>query len=168
VASAAAQAGDRRRRSNRTVPVASFGHNKEREAFTVVSWFVGISAWSLWRCCLPSREVAITGQSFLGRRNSSLVVTGNPVLTRGLLLLRPPTLLQEFEAKYVEKKTAYDNIIATFEARTAALETEVSALKVGRRVDWPLGRLLRSSRLRPSSPPVLASCPPPPLTLWLG
>lgn len=38
--------------------------------------------------------------------------------------------LQEFEAKYNEKKTAYDNVVATFEARTAALESEVSGLKV--------------------------------------
>ncbi|EFJ53072.1 hypothetical protein VOLCADRAFT_78702 [Volvox carteri f. nagariensis] len=35
----------------------------------------------------------------------------------------------EFEAKYVEKKGAYDNVVATFEARTAALESEVSGLK---------------------------------------
>ncbi|PNW70526.1 hypothetical protein CHLRE_17g723600v5 [Chlamydomonas reinhardtii] len=35
----------------------------------------------------------------------------------------------EFEAKYLEKKTAYDNVVATFEARTSALEGEVSGLK---------------------------------------
>jgi hypothetical protein len=38
--------------------------------------------------------------------------------------------LQEFEAQYLQKKTAYDNVVATFEARTAALEAEVTGLKV--------------------------------------
>lgn len=42
---------------------------------------------------------------------------------------RPPARPQEFEAKYLEKKTAYDNVVATFEARTSALEGEVSGLK---------------------------------------
>ncbi len=52
------------------------------------------------------------------------------LLTFLVVLIR--VALQEFEAKYNEKKSAYDNVVATFEARTAALESEVSGLKVRR------------------------------------
>lgn len=50
------------------------------------------------------------------------------------MVLCPP--LQEFEAKYSERKASYDSVVQTYESRTAALEQEVSGLhtEVGGRV----------------------------------